>query len=175
MDNFFEGPLQKTFLDLTSKMAKQVAENEDEFKRLLEAKPEAMDLYSLKDLGFVIGKLAGTKSDDFIKKQVLELPPIKENELEDVFQDIERCRGLYFLLIYIQSLIKRNEESKLSKLCVANLVSRPSMLITKAALDGKIYFFNFIKEENRTDIKIPDFSELKKYTNLNISPNSFGL
>ena len=157
------------------KTAKEIAMSEEETLKLLNAQPEEMDLYKLEDIGYFINGLCPNNDGASIRDQVLALPPIVENKLESQFQDFDKCRGFYFLLIYIQSLIKRNDDNKLSKLFIANVSKNSSALLTKVAQEGEIYFFNFIKEEHRTDIKMPNLSELEKLTNLNISPNNFGL
>ncbi len=154
-------PMVKQYMQAFEKMSERVMNDPNEMERLLNAHPKGMAQYSLEDLGFVIGKIEGTADDEKIKQDILDLPIIKDHMIADKFQDVEKCRGANFLLMYLSNLQEKREEETLQKLYLANGVTSLKDLFYNAMLSNEIIFFSFLKEfDVENEIEIPDFKML---------------
>lgn len=155
-------PMEAQYYELFQKIAEKTFSSPEEVDRLLNGHPKGMLNYMLEDLGYVMERLCGTANDEQIKNEILELPLIKDHLMEDKYKDnIERCRGLYYLLISVSKLKEKQEFLKLKSLYLANGVNDAKGLLLKAASSGEVTFFSFLKDaDTEHDIEIPNFEVL---------------
>lgn len=164
-------PMEEQFIDVFQKITEKVINSPAEIEKLANSHPKGMLNYTLEDLGYVMERLCGTDNDAYVKNEILDLPLIKDYLLEDKFKDnIERCRGLYFLLIYLSNLKQVDiDGNKSHSLYVANGVNTMKDLLRKAAIESEITFFSFLRDaDTEHNLDLPDVdilnpSELEKH------------
>lgn len=169
-------PMEAQYAELFQKIAMEAVSTPEGIDKLINSHPDGMLNYTVEDLGYVMERLCGTANDEQVKNEILELPLIKDHLMEDKFKDnIERCRGLYFLLIYLENLKHEDcEGNKFHALYVANGVNSAKDLLLKAASSGEITFFSFLKDaDTEHNLEMPNLDLLdpdKWEAQLNTNP-----